>query len=60
MAIKVIVNYPQTEEGMEIIRNRQAEVVAKSLIKVLTEDQLSELVMKLTLTQSTKEPFNKK
>jgi len=47
MAIKVIVNYPETEEGMQILKERQAEVVAKSLIRILSKDQLEALVKKL-------------
>jgi hypothetical protein len=48
MAIKLIVNYPQTEEGIQFLNERQAEVVAKSLIRILTQVQMDELVGKLT------------
>ncbi|MCB2297757.1 hypothetical protein [Clostridium tagluense] len=48
MAIKAIVNYSQTEEGIQFLEERQAEAVAKSLIKILTQVQLEELVRKLT------------
>jgi hypothetical protein len=54
MAIKVIVNYPQTEEGIQLLKERQAEVVAKSLLKVLSRTQIDELVEKLTLSLSNK------
>lgn len=48
MAIKVIVNYPQTEEGVQFLKEQQAQVIAKSLIKLLSQDQIDELVRKLT------------
>lgn len=44
MAIKVIVNYPQTEEGIKFLEERQAESVAKMLIRMLSQVQLDELV----------------
>jgi len=47
MAIKVIINYPQTEDGIQFLKDRQAEVVAKSLLKILSESKLNELVSKL-------------
>jgi hypothetical protein len=48
MAIKVIVNYPQTEEGIRFLKEQQAEVVAKSLIRILSQVQMDELVGELT------------
>jgi len=47
MAIKVVVNYPQTKEGIQCLKERQAEVVAKSLIRMLSHSQLDELMIKL-------------
>lgn len=47
MAIKVIINYPQTEEGIQFLMEQQAEVVAKSLIRILSQAQMDELVRKL-------------
>jgi hypothetical protein len=47
MAIKVTVNYPQTEEGMELLRNRVAEVIVRSLRRMLTKDQMNELVSEI-------------
>jgi len=47
MAIKVIVNYPKTEEGLQLLEDRQAQVVAKSLIRMLSQVQLDEVVKKL-------------
>jgi|GEM_PF-1646258 len=44
MAIKVIVNYPKTEEGLQLLEERQAQVVAKSLRRMLSQTQLDELV----------------
>lgn len=52
MAIKVIVNYPQTEEGILFLKEQQAKVVAKSLIKILSQVQMDELVGKLTKCQT--------
>ena len=48
MAIKLIVNYPQTEDGIRFLKEQQAEVVAKSLIRILSKVQMDELVRKLT------------
>jgi len=47
MAIKLVVNYPKTEEGLQLLKERQAQVVAKSLIRMLTQDQLDEVISKL-------------
>lgn len=47
MAIKVVVNYPKTEEGIQLLKERQAEAVAKSLVRILSQIQLEELVKKL-------------
>jgi len=47
MAIKIIVNYPKTEEGLQLLEERQAQVVAKSLIRMLSPVQLDEVVKKL-------------
>lgn len=47
MAIKVIVNYPQTEEGMELLRNRQAEVIVRSLRRMLSKTQMDELISEI-------------
>lgn len=60
MAIKVIVNYPQTEEGIQLLKERQAEVVAKSLLKVLSRTQIDELLEKLTLSLSNKKTLDEK
>jgi hypothetical protein len=48
MAIKLIVNYPHTEDGIQFLKEQQAEVVAKSLIRILSQVQMDELVRKLT------------
>jgi hypothetical protein len=48
MPIKIVINYPQTEEGIQFLKDRQAEVVAKSLIRILSQVQMDELVEKLT------------
>ena len=47
MAIKVVVNYPQTKEGMQLLKERQAEVVAKSLIRMLSHSELDEVMTRL-------------
>ena len=47
MAIKLIINYPQTEEGIRFIEERQAAVVANSLRRMLSKVQLDELISKL-------------
>lgn len=49
MAITVVVNYPQTEEGMLIFQQRQAEAAMKLLRKKLTRKELSEVMQKLRL-----------
>ena len=47
MAIKLIMNYPQTDEGIRLIEERQAAVVANSLRRMLSKAQLNELIGKL-------------
>ena len=47
MAIKVTVNYPETEEGMKAFERRHAEVVLDILKQMLTPDQLDALMKKL-------------
>jgi len=60
MAIKVIVNYPQTEEGMQLLKERQAEALAKSLLRTLSPAQIDELLEKLTLSLTNKKPLDEK
>jgi len=48
MVIKVVVNYPKTEEGLQHLKELQAQVVARSLIRMLSEVQLDEVVSELT------------
>ena len=53
MAIKIIVNYPQTEEGILILEERLADVFARSLRRKLSRTQMDELVSKLTQNENT-------
>lgn len=47
MSIKVVVNYPETEEGMKLLKERQAEAVLVTLNKILTPMQLDRLMQML-------------
>lgn len=47
MAIKVIVNYPDTPEGIELLNNSYSEAVLSILRKMLTPQQLDQLMQKL-------------
>lgn len=47
MAIKVIVNYPETEEGMKELERRHADVVLGILKEMLTPNQLEKLIDRL-------------
>jgi len=43
MAIKVVVNYPKTEEGMQLLKESQAIIVVNILRDMLTPKKLGEL-----------------
>ncbi|HDK7140052.1 TPA: hypothetical protein PTV74_003931 [Clostridium botulinum] len=47
MAIKVVVNYPTTEEGKRKLDESQAEAVLTVLNQILTPRQLEKLVSRL-------------
>lgn len=49
--IKVTVNYPETEEGMRELRERQARAVYTVLNKMLTPVQLDMLMERLKKDQ---------
>lgn len=52
MAIKVTVNYPETEEGMKELERRHAEVVLDILNQMLTPIQLEKLIENLKTKQN--------
>lgn len=45
--IKVIVNYPQTEDGMRLLEERHAAAVVNILKEMLTKDELDQVMEKL-------------
>ncbi|MCC5425830.1 hypothetical protein [Clostridium botulinum] len=47
MAIKVVVNYPTTEEGKRKLEESQAQAVLTVLNQILTLKQLDKLMSKL-------------
>ncbi|EDT84637.1 hypothetical protein [Clostridium botulinum] len=47
MAIKVVVNYPTTEEGKRKLDESQAEAVLTVLNQILTPKQLDKLMSRL-------------
>ncbi|MCW6091334.1 hypothetical protein [Clostridium sporogenes] len=47
MAIKVVVNYPTTEEGKRKLDESQAEAVLTVLNQILTPRQLEKIINKL-------------
>lgn len=47
MAIKVVVNYPKTEEGLRLFEESQAVAALKILRKILSRDELDQVMERL-------------
>lgn len=47
MDFKVVVNYPTSEEGIQLLEDRQAAAVLKTLKDMLSGDELNELMVRI-------------
>ncbi|MBY6758696.1 hypothetical protein HYH82_15490 [Clostridium botulinum] len=51
MAIKVVVNYPESKEEMEKLKERQSQALAEAVLEILsnrlTSNQLDKLMSRL-------------
>lgn len=47
LAIKVVVNYPKTKEGMKELYNSQSKAILSVLSEKLSKEQLDELMTRL-------------
>ncbi|MFL0245493.1 hypothetical protein [Candidatus Clostridium stratigraminis] len=53
MAISIVINYPETEEGMKMFEERQAQAFLKILRRKLPKEDLDLLIKRLEEMQST-------